>query len=130
MLHLREALRSIECRHALDVLVHFGRRAREFLELDAALARIVAGYCESEVAVKKPYQRCQVRNAPTEVLFDHKAVAHAQAIGSLGHKLHQPHSAFGRYCVRVPTGLHLNDGLHQLDRHMVGSGVIRHPIGR
>jgi hypothetical protein len=55
MLHLREALRSIECPHALDVLVHLGRRARKFLEHDAALARIVAGYCESEVAVKKPY---------------------------------------------------------------------------
>jgi len=44
MLHLREPLRSIERRHALDVLVHLGRRIGKFLRHDSALARVIACY--------------------------------------------------------------------------------------
>jgi hypothetical protein len=130
MLHLREPLCSIERRHSLHVLVHLGGRIGKFPGHNSALARVVARYCQPQVAVKHVYQPGEIRHAPADVLFDHKAVADPELIGGLGHELHKPDGALGRHCVRLPARLHLDDGLHQLDRHVVHRGVIGYPTGR
>ena len=120
----------IELRHSLHVLVHLGRTIGKFPGHDSALARVVAGYRQPQVAVKHFYQPGEIRHAPADVLFDHKAVGDAELIRRLGHELHQPHGTFGRHCVTIPARLHLDDRLHQLDRHAVDRRVIRYPAGR
>ncbi len=129
-MHLREPLRSIERCHALDVLVHLGRRIGKFLSHDPALTRVVAGYRQPQVTVKQAYQPRQVRLASANVLLNPKAVADPELISGLGHELHKPHGTLGRYRVRLPARLHLDDGLHQLDRHVVDRRVRRYPAGR
>ena len=94
------------------------------------LTRVVACYRQPQVPVKQGYQPRQVRHASANVLFDPKAVADPELIGSLGHQLHQPHGTLGRYRVRLPARLHFDDGLHQLDRHVVDPRVIHDPAGR
>ena len=120
----------IELRHSLHVLVHLGRTIGKFPGHDSALARVVACYRQPQVAVKQAYQPRQVRHASADVLFNPKAVADPELIGGLGHHLHKPHGTLARYHVRLPARLHLDDGFHQLDLHMVDPRVIHHPPSR
>jgi hypothetical protein len=75
--------------------------------------------------MKTLHQPSQIAHATVDILLEVAAVGHAEPLGSGGHQLHKPGSAFRRDHARLPIRLVFDNGAHQRNGYSKVSRVGR-----